>query len=61
MNNTIDPVSGYPSSLTVSNDKGRSAVSWGAIAAGAVVAAKHGRPGAAVVKVQDFATSILDW
>ena len=39
MNNTIDPVTGYPDSLAVSNDKGRSAVSWAAIAAGAVVAA----------------------
>jgi hypothetical protein len=39
MNNTIDPVTGYPGSLADSNDTGRSAVSWAAIAAGAVVAA----------------------
>jgi hypothetical protein len=39
MNNTLDPVTGYPGTLAVGNDQARSAVSWAAIAAGAVVAA----------------------
>ncbi len=39
MENTIDPVTGYSGGLAVGGDKARSAVSWAAIAAGAVVAA----------------------
>lgn len=39
MNTTIDPVTGYPGTVAVGSDKAHSAVSWAAIAAGAVVAA----------------------
>ncbi len=39
MNNTLDPVTGYTGAVAVGNDKGRSAVSWAAISAGAIVAA----------------------
>jgi len=39
MDTTIDPVSGYPGALAVAGNRAHSAVSWAAIAAGAVVAA----------------------
>ena len=39
MNNTLDAVAGYAGAVAVGSDKARSAVSWGAISAGAVVAA----------------------
>jgi hypothetical protein len=39
MENTIDPVTGYSGTVAVGSDKAHSAVSWAAIAAGAVVAA----------------------
>jgi hypothetical protein len=39
MNTTMDPVTGYAGTLPVGTDQARSAVSWAAIAAGAVVAA----------------------
>jgi hypothetical protein len=39
MNNTLDPVTGYTGVLPVGADRPRSAVSWAAISAGAVVAA----------------------
>jgi len=39
MNTTLDPVAGYAGVLPVGTDRARSAVSWAAISAGAVVAA----------------------
>lgn len=39
MNNTMDPVAGYPAAVASATDQVPSAVSWPAIAAGAVVAA----------------------
>ena len=39
MDNTMDPITGYPGAVAVGNHNARSAVSWTAIAAGAVVAA----------------------
>jgi hypothetical protein len=39
MNTTMDPVTGYAAALPVGTDRAPSAVSWAAIAAGAVVAA----------------------